>query len=118
MAAAVEGGRRTLEKAGYRVRCAVTGDEAYDAFQADPDVDLLVTDIVMPGTLQGNDLAGAMRVTRPNLPVLLMSGYAREEASQTADTRPTDARLMKPVQRDDLLRAVRNALSQPRDQDV
>ena len=110
--------RRTLEKAGYRVRCAVTGDEAYDAFQADPDVDLLVTDIVMPGTLQGNDLAGAMRATRPGLPVLLMSGYAWEEASQTADTRPTDARLMKPVQRNDLLRAVRNALSQPRDQDV
>ncbi|MEO0669195.1 MAG: ATP-binding protein [Pseudomonadota bacterium] len=102
--------RRTLEKNGYRVRYAFSGDEAYAAFQANPEIDLLVTDIVMPGKLQGNDLADALRVTRSDLPVLLMSGYAREEASQTADTHATDTRLMKPVQRDDLLRAVRHAL--------
>src|SRR5260221_5935377 len=67
-----------LEAAGYRVIEAASGDEAYRLLQAHPDllVDVLFTDIVMPGRLDGIDLAGAARGLRPRLAVLYATGLA------------------------------------------
>ncbi len=72
--------------------------------------DLLVTDIVMPGALQGLQLARALRKRHPDLPVMFLSGYAREATLQGNGMRPEDIRLMKPVRRADLLAAVEKAL--------
>ncbi|MGZ0188551.1 MAG: response regulator [Alphaproteobacteria bacterium] len=70
-------GARALRGKGYRVIEASTGEAALKLFEegeAD-DVDLLVTDIVMP-ELDGPSLIIAARVFRPELPVVCVSGYA------------------------------------------
>ncbi len=66
-----------LETAGYRVLAAASGDDAYRLLLAHPDlrIDVLFTDVVMPGRLDGIDLAIAARLLRPGLPVLYASGF-------------------------------------------
>jgi len=100
----------TLERAGYLVTATTSGDNAYDVFDADPTFDLLLTDIVMPGKLQGTHLAKALRERRADLPVVFMSGYASEATVHGNGLRPEDIRLMKPVQRADLLAALAKVL--------
>jgi CheY-like chemotaxis protein len=66
---------RMLREAGYEVIEAWSGAEAWTYFQRRPHgVDLLLTDVVMPG-VPGTELAARARGVRPSLPVLLMSGY-------------------------------------------
>jgi PAS domain S-box-containing protein len=101
----------TLTKLGYRVIQATSGDAAFKIFTSEPKIDLLLTDIVMPGELQGTTLAKALRKLRPDLPVVFMSGYASEATVHGNGLRPEDIRLMKPVRRDDLVRAVNKGLS-------
>lgn len=103
---------RILELSGYQVMATATGDAAFAAFEADPTFDLLLTDIVMPGKLQGTDLAKSLRERWPALPIIFMSGYANEATVHGNGLRPEDIRMMKPVQRVDLLTAVRKVLSE------
>lgn len=106
--------KSTLTKLGYHVIQATTGDEAFEIFPNEPKIDLLLTDIVMPGELQGTTLAKALRKLRPDLPVVFMSGYASEATVHGNGLRPEDTRLMKPVRREDLVRAVNKGLSKIR----
>ncbi len=70
--------RRVLERFGYSVFTCRTADEALRLLQvAGSPIDLLLTDVVLPGRLQGNELAREAGVLRPRLPVLYMSGYTR-----------------------------------------
>ena len=67
-----------LEGAGYRVLEAASGDDAHRLLLAHPDlrVDVLFTDVVMPGRLDGIDLAAAAQALRPGLQVLFATGFA------------------------------------------
>lgn len=56
-----------LERAGHVVTPVTTGDEALRVFEANPGFDLLLTDIVMPGTLQGTTLSRVLREQYPSL---------------------------------------------------
>jgi PAS domain S-box-containing protein len=68
----------TLSAAGYVVLPFGTAEDALTALEkGDQAVDILVTDVVLPGALQGNDLARLVLAARPGLPVLYMSGYTR-----------------------------------------
>ncbi len=78
----------TLRGAGYEVHSTNSGDEAKTAFESDPNYDLLLTDIVMPGTLQGTGLAKELRAIRGALPVVFMSGYANEATVHGNGLRP------------------------------
>jgi CheY-like chemotaxis protein len=100
-----------LTKAGYEIETATTGDDAYIKFAADPTFDLLLTDIVMPGSRKGTDLAKDLRKAWPHLPVIFMSGYASEATVHGNGLRPEDIRLMKPVRRSELIDAVETALA-------
>lgn len=102
--------RKYLVRSGFSVIEASSGDEAVSMFESEPIVDLLLTDIVMPGKLQGTMLAKKLREVQPNLPVVFMSGYASEAAVHGNGLGRDDIRLMKPVQRDELLGAVNQAL--------
>jgi signal transduction histidine kinase/CheY-like chemotaxis protein len=107
---------RVLESVGYGVTSATSGDEALDLFKSGGGFDLLMTDVVMPGELQGPALARSIREIDPDLPCIFLSGYAAEATVHGNGLKPADIRLMKPVSRLDLLRAVSKALARPRKQ--
>jgi PAS domain S-box-containing protein len=90
-----------LEQLGYAVRWVSDAEAALKAIERD-GIDLVLSDIVMPGKMDGLGLARAIRQKRPNLPVLLATGYS--EAAQTA--RADFAILKKPYQIYDLSRAL------------
>ena len=102
---------RQLQSLGYRVTVAVNGDQAHEILLRDTSIELLVTDVVMPGTLQGPMLARQAREHRPDLPVLFMSGYPREAAIHGNGLKEQDINLMKPVSMRDLADAVAKLLN-------
>ncbi|MCP3969586.1 MAG: response regulator [Rhodobacteraceae bacterium] len=101
---------RILRSEGFEVVAAPDGDTAFQQYFANGPFDLLVTDIMMPGTLQGPALARALREAKPDLPVVFLSGYASGVKRKDSALREEDIRVMKPVTRARLLDAVRTAL--------
>lgn len=102
-----------LSRLGLSAREATSGDRAGDMLDRGERFDLLVTDLVMPGILQGPDLASLARRRQPDLPVIFVSGYPGQSMAEHAGVRPQDACLMKPVSIDELRKAVAGALSRP-----
>jgi PAS domain S-box-containing protein len=103
----------SLQTLGYRVTSAVDGNEALQKLGTDIAVDLLFTDIVMPGGINGWELANLARKIRPTLRVLLTSGYALETLTAHGHTRDGSAILSKPYRKAELARRLREALSMP-----
>lgn len=103
--------QRILAAAGYDVATAESGDEALRLFMRDDQFDLIATDIVMPGHLQGPSLAKEIRKLRPDKRFIFLSGYASEETVQGNALRADDIRLMKPISRSELLNAIAKCLS-------
>jgi two-component system, cell cycle sensor histidine kinase and response regulator CckA len=69
---------RVLGSMGYQVICFGSADEAAVVLeQGDQTVHLLLTDVVLPGAMQGKDLFDKVQASMPDLPVLFMSGYTR-----------------------------------------
>jgi CheY-like chemotaxis protein len=64
----------TLKHAGFRILEASSGDEAFKLLEANPDIGLMFTDIVMPG-IDGFKLADMAKVRRPELKILYTTGY-------------------------------------------
>ncbi len=96
---------------GYRVLEAANGAAALALLRDRPDIDLLFTDIVMPGEMNGGDLARSARDIHPGLPVLFTSGYT-EDVLGTERRLPADAQLLsKPYRRRELAGRIRAALS-------
>jgi PAS domain S-box-containing protein len=103
--------RFTLKRAGHMVSIATSGDEAVELYgDRFNSFDLLLTDVVMPGKLQGPALATRITKQVPSLPVMFMSGYPNEAAVHGNGIRPTDRFLMKPVIRETLLNEINQAL--------
>jgi PAS domain S-box-containing protein len=71
-----------LENLGYRVLDAANGMMALALIDQHPEVDLLFTDMVMPGGMTGSDLAEAVQARRPGMKVLFTSGYAEPDVMQ------------------------------------
>ncbi|MFZ7090776.1 ATP-binding protein [Primorskyibacter sp. 2E233] len=105
---------KTLRRNGYDVATACSGDEALTVFEKDPDFDLVITDIVMPGALQGPNLVRELRARKPTLKAIFLSGYASEATVHGNGLLPSDIRLMKPLSRLDFLAAVARALRDKR----
>jgi PAS domain S-box-containing protein len=105
-----------LESLGYSVLEAANGKNALKILKERGDIDLLFTDMVMPGGMNGRELAQKARKLRPALKVLYCSGYART-AIIDQGLMDKDAQLLdKPYSRKELARRVRMALAegQPR----
>jgi two-component system cell cycle sensor histidine kinase/response regulator CckA len=105
--------RRTLESYGYTVLHASTPDRALRAMQdADAHVDLLLTDVVMPG-MNGRELATQLRGLDPTLRVLFMSGYSSDVVEENG-LLPSDVALItKPFSPTALAARVRDVLDAP-----
>ena len=102
--------REFLESGGYRVIEAKDGSEAIDlAGQNRGKIQLLVTDMVMPG-MTGQELAVRMQMEHPGLYVIFMSGYSEHAATEMANADPSVRLLTKPFSRTALLRAAREAI--------
>ncbi|MGY9049290.1 MAG: ATP-binding protein [Rhodobacterales bacterium] len=107
--------QKLLNAAGYATIAARSGDEALAIHTQDPNFDLLLTDIVMPGKVQGNDLALLLRRIRPDLPVIFMTGYASSVVFEMQGVLPSDNWLVKPILRHDLLDVIARVRQDDRD---
>jgi DNA-binding NtrC family response regulator len=99
-------GETLLVEAGFAVHTAADADEALDQVRAGRGFDLLFTDIVMPGELDGIGLAAEIGRLRPGTPVLLTTGWA-DRARDQADQRPDLELIAKPYRQTDLVRKIR-----------
>jgi CheY-like chemotaxis protein len=101
--------REVMARAGYTVIEAGDGDHASQLAARQPRIDVLLTDVVMP-RLNGVELAEDLRVTRPNLRVLFMSGYTDHAIVRSGllDDRATF--LQKPFTPEELLRKLRSVI--------
>lgn len=96
-----------LEEAGYAVREAETADGAL-AILGDAAVDLVITDIRMPGMRTGLDVAAWLRANHPQTRIVVMSGFVHEEVTTTAAQ--YDVFIRKPFKPADLLDHARTLL--------
>jgi CheY-like chemotaxis protein len=102
---------RLLTGLGYRVTVADDGPSALAALEAANDISLLMTDMVMPGGMNGRELAVRARRNRPALKVLLTSGYTEEGGPLGCGPDTGAAFLPKPYRRAQLAAALSAALS-------
>jgi PAS domain S-box-containing protein len=107
--------QRLLSAAGYHVFTAASGADALVLLeQGALEVDLVLTDLIMPGGVSGQDLGRRLHETRPEQRILYMSGYPRESSARDGQDRlrlPAGARtLAKPFTRASLLLSVRESL--------
>ncbi|WP_295467756.1 ATP-binding protein [uncultured Pseudomonas sp.] len=98
---------------GYQVLEAAEGASALDLIRSGAAVDLLVTDVGLPGALNGRQLADAVRSLRPQLPVLFITGYAESHAIGDGDLDTGMRVLIKPFTLDTLERRVQLMLGDP-----
>jgi PAS domain S-box-containing protein len=104
--------RGVLEASGCQIWEASNGLEALNIWKTNASqIDLLLSDIVMPGGLNGWELADRLREERPNLKVILMSGYSPEIAGKI---QPQSHILSKPFSLESLTETVRNCLDTAR----
>jgi CheY-like chemotaxis protein len=98
---------------GYRVHEADSADAALRILDAAEPIDLLFTDVVMPGTLNGKELAIKARALRADLKVLFTSGFPGTSNAHGARLEAGDVLLSKPYHKRDLAKAVDDALNGP-----
>ncbi len=105
--------RTLLERQGYTVLEAANGPEALEYWQAHKaEVKLLLTDLVMPGGMTGQQLARRLREERPQLKVVYLSGYSAQIAGRHPGLQAGERFLGKPFTAPQLLEIVRDALDQ------
>jgi two-component system cell cycle sensor histidine kinase/response regulator CckA len=101
--------RRLLQRLGYTVLVAENAEEAFQLFEQNPSINVVLTDVVMPGG-SGPDLASKLVERRPGLKVIYMSGYTDEAIVQHGVLKPGIAFLHKPFTSEALGRKIREVL--------
>lgn len=98
---------KTIASSGHRVISACSGDEAIEIYQdRHHEIDIIITDVVMPGRIQGPQFVRLARKVSATIPVLYMSGYPHEANVHGNGVRPEDISLIKPIRRSELLTAL------------
>lgn len=106
--------KQHLGRLGYQVLTAVDGEQGLEILARHSDVALLLTDVVMPGALNGYAMAEKALTLRPQLKVLHTSGYTDETLARTYAARFTNPLLKKPYSLQELAARVRSTLDSPR----
>lgn len=105
--------RRTLERYGYRVFAAENGEQGVRRLAEQPEeFDVVLLDVVMNG-LSARETLARLRGIRPDLPVLMWSGYNEEEISDSYHGRPISGFIQKPCGQAELTGRIRRALAKP-----
>ena len=101
--------QRNLARLGYHVLAAHDGEDALRVTESLAGIDLLLSDVVMPG-IDGPELACRLRARWPELPVLFVTGYSADRLARTGAVGPHDRVLEKPYQLDELVRTLQSML--------
>lgn len=99
-----------LTDQGYQVIIAKNGNQAIDILSKNSDIDLVFTDIVMPGGISGFELARQARTIKPEIKILLTSGFAYKEKNKP-DLEQDTSILDKPYTRSQLLIAIHRTMN-------
>ncbi|MEW6347544.1 MAG: PAS domain S-box protein [Thermodesulfobacteriota bacterium] len=109
----VEMGKRLLERLGYQVTTRSSGLEALELVRTKPHhFDLVITDITMP-SLTGLELARGIRKVRPDIPIILCTGFSELVSDAVLRDIGIQGILMKPILRNEMARAIHEALKGP-----
>jgi len=101
---------KLLERLGYNVISCTGSLEALEAFRASPDkFDLIITDMAMPN-MSGDKLAEKVKKIRPDIPVILVSGFSEKIKIRTGPDCQVDGFLMKPADKASLAKTIRKLL--------
>ena len=103
--------RRILARQGYQICEADNAEAALQILNGQSDIDLLLTDIVLPGGVSGVELARQARVKQPDLKLLYASGYASDPARGDIAGHLDAPLLRKPYKPDDLLHLIKKVMS-------
>ena len=106
------GAVEVLGSLGYRVLQAANADQALEILRSSAAVDLLFSDVVMPGSIKADELGRRARKIFPRIVVLFTSGYTETAAVKNRELDPDAQLLSKPYRRDDLARRIRAALDE------
>jgi two-component system cell cycle sensor histidine kinase/response regulator CckA len=101
--------QRNLERLGYRVLVAHDGEDALRVAGSVEAIDLLLSDVVMPG-IDGPEVACRLRAKWSDLPVLFVTGYSADRLAPSGVIGPHDRVLEKPYQFEELARTIRQML--------
>ncbi len=105
-------GKRLLERLGYKVTCRTSSLEALEVFKSDPDrFQLVITDQTMPG-MTGIELTGEILNIRPDLPIIICTGFSDQISSFGTEDLGVRRVLMKPFAAREVAEAVREVLDQ------
>ncbi|CAB1083431.1 related to two-component system sensory/regulatory protein (Ntr family) [Olavius algarvensis Delta 1 endosymbiont] len=107
-------GKLTLESLGYKVRTSNSSIEALELFRNQPDAyDLVITDMTMP-KMTGDDLARELMTIRPDIPVILCTGYSSKIDERQAKMIGIRDFVLKPMLRRQIATAIRDVLDEKR----
>lgn len=103
-----------LERLGYKVETRASSIDAAEAFKGNPmKYDLILSDVTMP-KMAGDELAQHIKAIRPDIPIILCSGFSNRINEQTMETLGIDAMLMKPMIYSELAHTIRRVLDKSR----
>ena len=101
---------RQLRGLGYRTIPAADGTQALEILQGGAPIDLLFTDMVMPGGMDGRTLAAAARRLRPQLKILFTSGFTAAAAAAVMEDEYSFNLISKPYRKEELGRRIRGLI--------
>ena len=102
--------QKILERLGYKVTPKTDSEEALEEFAAQPDrFDLVITDMTMP-KMTGDQLARRMMAIKPQIPVILCTGFNETISEEKALAMGIDKFVMKPIVKDELASTIRTVL--------
>ncbi len=108
--ALIDLGKQMLERLGYKVVSRTSSVEALEAFRADPHkFDLVITDMTMPN-MTGDELAEEIMALRPDIPIVLCTGFSLRITEEQAKKMGIREFVMKPLVMSDLAKTIRKVL--------
>jgi len=108
-------GGQSLESLGYTVSIRTSSIEALALFRTKPnDFNLVITDMTMPN-MTGDDLAIELMKIRPDIPVIICTGYSKKISDESASEMGIKAFVYKPIVKTDLAKTIRKVLDEAKD---
>ncbi len=107
---AVRAAQKMLERVGYSVTSSTNSLETLETFRKNPEAfDLIITDMTMPN-MTGKELASEIKKVKPEIPIILCTGFSDQIDETKAKKIDIDAFIMKPIIRNEIVNTIRDVL--------